>query len=167
MNEALDDGGDTVIGPVTLWIGVPPELTAVTAAHNAAQGILALLKDRHITEVDIDFRESLYMREVGPQLLERVRNSDPLSMSLVRSLLRSAFTPPPSLCLTLGGQWRSTLQKVVAVDRLLGFSCHHVPGEDATDDVGHPGGPPKGVILLGEHIFTSLIDPLNASIGGH
>ena len=55
-----------VSSPVTIWIGIFPESTSATAAHDAAQDVLALLKDYQITDLDIDFRESFYMREVGP-----------------------------------------------------------------------------------------------------
>ncbi|KAJ3826032.1 hypothetical protein F5880DRAFT_154995 [Lentinula raphanica] len=45
--------------PVTIWIGVFPGSTTATAAHNAAQDVLALLKNYQITDVDVDFRESV------------------------------------------------------------------------------------------------------------
>lgn len=52
MPEDEDEGEDEesveakepVISPVTIWIGVPPESTTATAAHHAAQSILALLQ---------------------------------------------------------------------------------------------------------------------------
>jgi hypothetical protein len=49
-----------VVGPVTIWIGVSPESTSATAAHDMAQDVL--LKDYQITDVDIDFRESFDTR---------------------------------------------------------------------------------------------------------
>jgi hypothetical protein len=47
------------VGPVTIWVGVFPDRTPATAAHDAAQVVLALLARSQITDVDIDFRESL------------------------------------------------------------------------------------------------------------
>ena len=52
--------GKPKLSPVTIWIGVFPETTTATAAHNAAQAILALLKDRGLTDVDVEFRVSYY-----------------------------------------------------------------------------------------------------------
>jgi len=49
-----------VVGPVIIWIGVFSKSTSATAAH------------------DVDFRESFYMREIGPQLHEPVGDLDPL-----------------------------------------------------------------------------------------
>ncbi|KAI6040605.1 hypothetical protein EDC04DRAFT_2508632, partial [Pisolithus marmoratus] len=48
-----------VVGPVTIWIGVFPELTSATAAHDAAQGVLSLLRDYKITDINVDFQESI------------------------------------------------------------------------------------------------------------
>ena len=41
-----------VVGPVTIWIGVFPGSTSATAAHDAAQDVLALLRDFEIIDVD-------------------------------------------------------------------------------------------------------------------
>ena len=43
-----------------------------------AQVVLALLKDYQITNINIDFHESLYMCKVSPQLHEPVSDLDPL-----------------------------------------------------------------------------------------
>lgn len=65
--------------PVTIWIGTFPNSgLSATAAHNAAQDLLALLKAFDLTDVDFDFRESNYIREVGPLLFEPVNDLDPL-----------------------------------------------------------------------------------------
>ena len=74
---------------MTIWIGVFSESTSATATHSAAQDVLALLKNHQITDVDIDFRESFSMREVGPRLLNHVHvhELDPLSNVI------SPFTP--------------------------------------------------------------------------
>jgi threonine dehydrogenase-like Zn-dependent dehydrogenase len=63
---------EAVLGPVTIWIGVFLESTTATAAHHAAQGILALLQKYQITDVNVDFRESVYTHAIGPQLLKPI-----------------------------------------------------------------------------------------------
>ncbi|KAF8875613.1 hypothetical protein CPB85DRAFT_540200 [Mucidula mucida] len=84
-NEYEEDGLDEetlktkkLVGPVTIWIGVFPESTSATVAHDAAQDSLALLKDHNISDVDIDFLESFYTREVGPLLHKPVTFEHPL-----------------------------------------------------------------------------------------
>lgn len=49
-----------VLSPVTIWIGVFPDSTTATAAHHAAQRVLALLQKYQITDVDVNFRDSIY-----------------------------------------------------------------------------------------------------------
>jgi hypothetical protein len=81
-----------VAGPVTIWIGVFPESTSATAAHDAAKVVRAHLKDYQITDVDIDFRVSIYTREVGTQLHKPVGDPNPLVDVI------SPLTPAPGLC---------------------------------------------------------------------
>ncbi|KAI1787375.1 hypothetical protein LXA43DRAFT_1098305 [Ganoderma leucocontextum] len=158
------------VGPVTIWIGVFPESTSATAAHDAAQDVLALLKDYQITDVDIDIRESFYTREVGPQLLKPVDDLDPLADVV------SALTP--ALGLRISTKARPGAQGTMALylaeggdsDRLLGLSCRHVLIGSKEANIGyvrHPGGPPKDVLLLGERAFTNLADSIKLRIGRH
>jgi hypothetical protein len=179
-DEETVEAKKSVVGPVTIWIGVFPESTSATTAHDAAQDVLALLKDYQITDVDIDFRESSYTREVDsqpldsqllhPQLLEPVDDLDPLVDVL------SPLTP--SLGLRISTKARPDAQGTMALylaegggsDNLLGLSCRHVligSKEANIDYVHHPGGPCRDVLLLGERAFTNLVDSIKLRIGRH
>ncbi|KAI9439642.1 hypothetical protein H4582DRAFT_2119419 [Lactarius indigo] len=139
-DEETVEAKKPVIGPVTIWIGVFPESTSATAAHDAAQDVLLLLKDYQITDVDVDFRESFYTRLAGLQLLEPVGDLDPL--------------------VNIGG----------GNDNLLDLSCRHVligPKEANINYVRHPSRPPKDVPLLGKRAFTNLVDSIKPRIGRH
>src|SRR5258708_33515916 len=178
VDEAPEDEEDTdeemveakkpVVGPVTIWIGVLPESTSATAAHAAAQDVLALLNDYQITDVDVDFRESFYTREAGPQLLEPVDDLDPL-VDVVSPLT-------PALGLRISTRARPDAQGTMALylaegggsDNLLGLSCRHVligPNEANIDYVWHLSKPPKDVLLLGKRAFTNLVDSIKLRIG--
>jgi hypothetical protein len=180
VDEAPEDEGDAdeetveakkpVVGPVTIWIGVLPESTSATAAHDAAQAVLALLKDYQITDVDVDFRESFYTREAGPQLLEPVGDLDPL-VDVVSPLT-------PALGLRISTKARPDAQGTMALylaegggsDNLLGLSCRHVligSKEANIDYVRHPSRPAKDVLLLGKRAFTNLVDSIKLRIGRH
>ena len=76
-DEEMVKAKKPVLSPVTIWIGVFPESTTATAAHNAAQDVLALLQKYQITDVNVDFRESIYMRNIGPRLLRPVDDLNP------------------------------------------------------------------------------------------
>ena len=115
-----------VVGPVTIWIGVFPESTSATAAHDAAQDVLALLRDYQITDIDIDYRESFYTREAGPRLLQPVDDLDPL-VDVVSPLT-------PALGLRISTKARPNAEGTMALylakggdsNKLLGLSCRHV-----------------------------------------
>ena len=117
---------EPVVGPVTIWIGIFPDSTSATAAHDEAQDLLALLNDYQITDVDIDFRESFYTREVSPQLFEPVDDLNPL-VDVV-----SPLTPTLGLCISTKARSdaRGTMALYLAEgggsDRLLCFLCRHV-----------------------------------------
>ncbi|KAI0292556.1 hypothetical protein BC826DRAFT_1146247 [Russula brevipes] len=159
-DEESVEAKKSVVGHVTIWIGVFPESTSATAAHDAAQDVLALLRDYQIIDVDIDFRESFYTREVDPQLLdpqllEPVDDLDPLVDGQAR---RSGDDGPLPR-----RRWSQA-------DNLLGLSCRHVligSKEANIDYVRHPSGPSRDVLLLGKRAFTNLVDSIKLRIGRH
>lgn len=168
--EMVEATKKPVISPVTIWIGVFPESTSATAAHDATQDVLALLKDYQITDVDVDFRELLHTREAGPQLLEPVDDLDPLFD--VVSPLTSA------LGLRISTKARPDIQGTMALylaegggsDNLLGLTCRHVligSNKANVDYVRHPSRPPEDVLLLGKRAFTNLVDSIKFRIGRH
>ncbi|KAK0213851.1 hypothetical protein IW262DRAFT_1411917 [Armillaria fumosa] len=169
-DEETVEAKKAVVGPVTIWIGVFPESTSATAAHDAAQAVLTLLRHYQITDVDVDFRESFYTREAGPQLLGPVGDLDPL-VDVVSPLT-------PALGLRISTKARPDAQGTMALylaegggsDRLLGLSCRHVligSKEANVDYVRNPSAPPKDVLLLGKRAFTNLVDSIKLRIGLH
>ena len=159
-----------VVGPVTIWIGVFPESTSATAAYHAAQDVLALLRGYQIVDVDVDFRESIYVREAGPQLLEPVDDLNPL-VDVVSPLT-------PALGLRIYTKARPDAQGTMALylaegggsDNVLGLSCRHVligPKEANLAYVSHPSGPSKDVFLLGKRALTNLVGSIKLRIGRH
>lgn len=127
-----------VVGPVTIWIGVSRDTTSAMAAHGAAQDVLALLKDYKITDVDVDFRESTYVREAGPRLHKPVGDLNP-HVDVVSPLT-------PALGLSIQGTMAVYLAEGGDSNRLLGLTCRHVlfPAKDNNVDcIYSPGAPAK------------------------
>ncbi|TFK81504.1 hypothetical protein K466DRAFT_604445 [Polyporus arcularius HHB13444] len=139
--------GDGPAGAVTIWIGVRcGELTA-ERAHDAARSCLALLKEFDITDVDIEFRESLYTRLAGPTLLKAVPDGD------ATAAIRARFTSALGLSIAPAGE-RST------VEGTAGFYFAEGGDSDviyfvAARHVLFP--PPKGKL-----VFPSAVCPENA-----
>ncbi|KAF9503584.1 hypothetical protein BS47DRAFT_1378384 [Hydnum rufescens UP504] len=144
--------------------------TSATAAHDAAQDILVLLRDYEITDVDIDYRESYYMREAGPRLLRSVDDVDPLVN--VISPLTSALGLSISTKATPNAEGTMALYLTEGGDsnKLLGLSCRHVLiglQEANLDYVYHASGPSKDVLLLGNGAFTDLVNSIKIEIRGY
>ena len=152
-----------------MWIGVFPGSTTATAAHDAAQSVLALLQRYQITDVDVDFRESIYTRDVGPRLLKPVEREDPLvevisplthALGLgISTRARPDAQGTMALCLAEGGD----------SDRLLGLSCRHVlikteTQEDNLNYAYHPSAPTRDVLLLGKRAYTGVVDSIEHEI---
>ena len=153
-----------------MWIGVFPGSTTATAAHDAAQSVLALLQRYQITDVDVDFRESIYTRDVGPCLLKPVEDWDPL-VDVISPLT-------PALGLGISTMARPDAQGTMALylaeggdsDRLLGLSCRHVligSQEGNLDYSYHPSAPAREVLLLGKGAYTNLVDSIKLAIQKH
>ena len=172
-NVEVDDEDEVkpVAGPVTIWIGVLPESTSATTAHNAAQAILALLKKHEITDIDIDFRESIYTRKTGPPLHEPVDELDPL-VDVLGPLT-------PVLGLHIATMARPEAQGTMAIyiaeggesNRLLGLSCRHVLISLEQPNVPYIHDPDndtcKDVLLLGSKAVTALVESVEENIEYH
>lgn len=118
----------------------------------------------------MDFRESIYTRDVGPQLLKPVDDLDPL-VDVVSPLT-------PALGLRISTRARPNAQGTMALylaegggsDRLLGLSCRHVligSQEGNFDYSYHPTAPAKDVLLLGKRAYADIVDSIKLAIGGH
>ena len=117
----------------------------------------------------MDFRESIYTRDVGPRLFNPVDDLDPL-VDVVSPLT-------PALGLRISTRARPNAQGTMALylaeggdsDRLLGLSCRHVligSQEGNLDYSYHPNAPAKDVLLLGKRAYADVVDSIKLAIGG-
>ncbi|GAW04859.1 hypothetical protein LENED_006675 [Lentinula edodes] len=166
-DECSGEARYSVLSPVTIWVGVFPGLVTATAAHDVAKIILDLLKVYQIADVDIEFRESLHVSNVGPQLFKAVDAEDPLVHVV------SPLTPLLGLCISTRarpdsqGTMALYLNKGDGSDDLLGLSCRHVlfgNQEANVDYIYHPSSPSKDVLFLGNRAYKDIIEATEASI---
>lgn len=159
------------ISPVTIWIGVFPGTVTPTAAHNAALLVLALLKDHNITDIDVDFRESLYMRKAGPRLLAPIRSTKHPLVDVIDPLTPALGLPVSTMAQpSVEGTMALYLNQDASSNVLLGLSCRHVLmdlREDNTQYVCHPSKPAREVLLLGEGQFNNVVKSIKSRIGAH
>ncbi|KAI6042333.1 hypothetical protein EDC04DRAFT_2970123 [Pisolithus marmoratus] len=120
-----------------------------TDAFNSANAILALLDNEGITDVDIEFRESMFRRSAGAELYEPAsypdatrHDIDPLTTALG---LPIAAAKTPHIQGTMGFYFKEG-------DDLYGVTARHVllpADEDNLDYTYKSSGPRKEVLLMG------------------
>ena len=71
--------GKKETGPVHLWIGVVPRSLSFEDAQDAAAGCKQILANAGFPDIEIAFRESVYIRSSGPRLLEHNPFEDPIA----------------------------------------------------------------------------------------
>ncbi|KAL4068225.1 hypothetical protein V8B97DRAFT_2059888 [Scleroderma yunnanense] len=74
-------------GPPYLWVGVEPRSLSLEGAKAAAVGCKRILANAQFPDVEIAFRESIFTRSTGPQLLNPILFVDSIAD------IRSPFTP--------------------------------------------------------------------------
>lgn len=65
----------TVTSRPTIWVGVLPDTTTGDAAFDSAQGILQLVKEYDIDDIDVAYRESTARFLANSPLLDAVQQS--------------------------------------------------------------------------------------------
>jgi hypothetical protein len=165
-----EDFKEPRLSPVTIWIGVFADWTPPTLAYEAAQDLLALLKEYNITDVNVHFRDSIYRLEVGPQLLRPVGEFDPLidvvgPLTTALGLHISTKARPDA-----EGTMALYLKKGDDSDNTFGLSCRHVlidSNEPNEPYVYHRNVPAKPVILLGDRAYTKVVESIKRKIENH
>jgi hypothetical protein len=162
---------NAALGPVVLWIGVLPNTLAGEDAFNSAKGLLELLKRHDITDVDVEYRESVYRRSAGPALLKSV--SDINSTVDVVGPLTSALGLPiagsaePHLQGTMGFY----LAEGGESEDILAITARHVlfPLHGDSADYVHAGNNKrrKDVLLMSPQAFNDLLKSIRIRIGKH
>jgi hypothetical protein len=158
----ITDGDEKIRGPVVIWVGVHPDSLQGEDAFNSGNEILNLLVTFDIDDIEVEYRESVYRRWVGPALLRSVSNVNttvdvrgPLTPALGTSI--AAFDRP-------GAQGTTALyfSEGGDTDKVLGLTCHHVLFKtDMETNSGYhfagAGAPRKYVQLLGTRAFERLL----------
>ena len=157
-------------GPVVLWIGVTPKSLSGEDAHTAAFGCLDILKEFDITDVDVEFRESVYTRSVGPRLLKRVFDFHPTvdvrgPLTPVLGLQIAAARTPfvegtGGLYFSEGGD----------SNKVFLITARHVvfpPNEVPNNNYARTNKRRHQVLLLGSKAFEKFFRSIKSSIGGH
>ncbi|KAG6876994.1 hypothetical protein C0992_011143 [Termitomyces sp. T32_za158] len=152
----------SVLGPVVLWIGVLPDTLTCKEAFNSANGLLELLQRHDITDVDVEYREFVYRRSVGPPLLKWLYHELYPTADYVGPLTAVLGLPIASSTMPhLQGNLGFYLADGGQSEDLLAVTARHVlfPPNEASADYTYTNNdmPRKDVILLGLKGYRDLV----------
>ncbi|KAJ3821936.1 hypothetical protein F5880DRAFT_1485141 [Lentinula raphanica] len=157
-DEQTENGcSKTITSSITIWIGVLPNSTNADAAFNAAQGIINLLKQQDIDDVDFAFRESKVYTLAGPILYAPLHDTH--SLKSVIDVLTTALSLP------IAGKKTSHRQGTLGFyfkigHELYGVTARHVLFSDPEGNGPYHynnSAPKKEVILMGDRAYHDLV----------
>ena len=163
-------GRNAQAGPLFLWVGVMPGTLSRDDAEVAAVGCKDILAQSQITDVEIAFRESVFTRSAGPQLLDYISHIDP------NVDVRGPFTP--ALGLQIAAKATPHIEGTGGLyiceggerDRVFVLTTRHVvfPPSAYRNDLysgKKKGQPHPGVILLGSRAYQGALKSIMGNIG--
>ncbi len=165
---ALKEGGEA--GPLHLWIGVEPKTLSFEGAQVAAVGCKSILAN--FPDIEIAFRESVYISSVGPQLLNHVNTQDPLSD------IRSPFTPALSIQIAsrdsphLEGSGALYFRESSESEEVLLLTARHVvlPQSVYPNEVykhRSKTNRPQEVLMFGSNAYAHVLGDIMMEIANH
>ena len=166
----IEEGDEKLRGPVVIWVGVYSD-SLLGEIDKAANEILNLLARYDIDDVEVEYRESIYKRSVGPNLLRSVSNIN--TTVDVRGPLTTALGLPITTSHRPYAQGNMGLYVAEGgdSDKVLGLTCHHVlfqtDEKENQDYLLKAGEPLMYVQLLGNGHFEKLLDSIKERIRRH
>ncbi|KAF8837533.1 hypothetical protein BDN67DRAFT_185210 [Paxillus ammoniavirescens] len=157
-------------GPLFLWVGVMPRTLSRGDAEVVAVRCKQILAESRITGVEIAFRESVFTRSAGPQLLNHVPSIDPTAdvRSPFTSALGLQIAPKayPHFEGTGGLYFREGGER----NRVLLLTARHAvlpPGEYRNELYARKTNstPRREVILLGSKAYQNVLESIMGKIG--
>ncbi|KAF8326997.1 uncharacterized protein EI90DRAFT_3226658 [Cantharellus anzutake] len=159
-------------GPVVLWIGVVPQSLSGEDAHTAAVGCLQLLESSQLTDVEVEFRESILIRSVGPKLLKYVSSTNPTTS--VCGLITPALGLPLAARATSYAEGTGALYISQGRDseKVYILTTRHVvfPPNAGFNELYNrkwTSQPRREVILPGPKAFQTMLKSTMVKIGEH
>ena len=162
-----EEGGEA--GPLYLWVGVVPRSLSFEGAKAAADGCKKILTDAHFPDIEIAFRESVFTRSTGPQLLNHVPFFDPTAD------IRIPFTPALGVQIApkdtpyFEGTGALYLRESSQTDRVFLLTARHVALPPFVYDNKlyvrkSPSTRRQAVLFLGSKAYTDALEAIMTKI---
>ena len=164
-----EEGGEA--GPLYLWVGVVPKSLSFEGAKAAADGCKKILTDAHFPDIEIAFRESVFIQSTGRQLL---------NLSLFPFVdhtadIRIPFTPALGVQIApkdtpyFEGTGALYLRESSQSDRVFLLTARHValPPSVHNNELFERKNPYKrrqAVLILGSKAYTDALEAMVTKI---
>ncbi|KAG5653700.1 hypothetical protein H0H81_011280 [Sphagnurus paluster] len=161
--------GDEPSGPPVVWIGVAPQTVSTEDARTSANECLDLLRQFDMDDVEVEFRESSYVRTGRPCPRKPVINCRPT--------VNVHGAPTPALGLSIAAQATPCAEGTGALylaegggsQNVLLLTARHVlfpPNRGSNLDYAHtdPSAPRHDVVVLGTRAFDNLMESIKITI---
>ena len=161
---------DGEAGPLHLWIGVQPKSLSFKDAKAAAIGCKGILTNAQFPEIEIAFRESIYISSASPRLLDYGSIVDPIND------IRSPFTPALGIPIApkdtphFEGTGALYLRESSQNERVFLLTAHHValpPPTHSNKLYMRKSSSQRAqeVVVLGAMAYNTAIEDMMAKIG--
>jgi hypothetical protein len=156
-------------GPVVLWIGIPQSLSGADA-HTATISCLLLLKSFELTDVEVEFRESVFTRSAGPKLMASVSSTDvtasvcgPLTATLGLPIAAQATSYAEGTGALYVSEGHNSKKVYVLTARHVVFPQN--TGSNSLYDRTRSSQPRLGIVLPSPKAFQTMLDSTVDKIG--
>jgi hypothetical protein len=157
-------------GPLHLWVGVVPRTLSFKDAKAAADGCKKILADAQFPDIEIAFRESVFTRSTGPQLLDHDPSVDPIAD------IRSPFTSSLGIRIAprdtphFEGIGALYLRESSQSDRVFLLTARHVAlpmpaNRNQLYSLKNPSQRRQGVLILGSKAYADALEDMMGKIG--
>ncbi|TFK68839.1 hypothetical protein BDN72DRAFT_768770 [Pluteus cervinus] len=170
----LQEDGREVLGPVVIWIGVPPGSPSADTAYEVSQNILELLGKNSIKDVEVEWREAVVQKAAGPALLRIVDSDNPTAH------VRRHLTATLGMPISTAERELADVQGSVGFffhegrdkdnnpsTKVFGVSNHHVLREKLKETYTHRGGYRDCVRVNGLRRFQRGLDEIKVAINNY
>ncbi|KAF3913030.1 hypothetical protein ABW21_db0204080 [Orbilia brochopaga] len=155
-------------GPIVLWIGVIPKALSFDHARTAANDCLILLKESDVTDVEVEYRESIVTHSAGPGLMNVDRDTELNGTSEVCAALSPLLGLSISPENYVGPEGTGGLYLAEGGDSnaVLLLTARHVlfPEYGRNEEYTHNKSEPRRVMLLGRYCFKKFLESIKSTI---
>ena len=167
-----EEKGEETLGPIVVWIAVPPNTTSAAAVRDATPDILHILNDAQVTGVVVEWYEGTAEKLAGPPLMSVADETSPI-FGLSHPFNAGLGIPIARASDDVQGTVALLFREVKTSDgnpsnTILALTNKHVATLDTTTHYDLDAANPRSILVCGERrfdrAFSEVEDALNTGL---